>query len=377
MENSKKFIRTNNELKKLAIINSNGTTALIYNNMAQEALHSRPLVPDNFGSKMSMWSQPIRTLDDALAPQLGGAASSLSSKSLPVFDPKKRGQPYPQTSTQFLEMLLQHLRLPERERRASLFGKMMRKFVPGINRMTTKQIHKIRNDMELYKMFWRWLHPVNSIAVEPHNAELRAQRRAAEVAEIFDAAKVVPGKDRYLDYGCSDGRITGAIAKLLDIKEVWGTDVPSWHGIENKMVDKSVNFVPVIDGKIPVKELPDHVDLLTALMVLHHIPPEKLDATIATLTELVAPGGYLLVREHDAIDKDTITYCHIEHAMYDLVVPEKPFWGFYDEYVANYLPVAEWEELIEKSGLLKLIYTGKPFGVTRYTWLLFRKIEAS
>jgi SAM-dependent methyltransferase len=265
-----------------------------------------------------------------------------------------------------------HLALPEHERKVTLFGKMLRKFIKDDDIfIDTKRIVSMSYDLDLYKLFYEWNHRAGYI-LETGGLESRARRRADEIRDIFLTLKIRLPHGIYLDYGCSNGLITGAIGRRFNMREIWGTDLPSWNGVANNMADKVVQFREIVNGRIPVERLPKEVDLLSAIMVLHHIPPIMLDQTIQTLVDLVCPGGYLLLREHDAVSQEVNNLCHFEHAMYDLVMQDKPFFDFYNDYIANYMSITAWEGLFEARGL-ELLFTGKPFGATRCAWMLFQK----
>jgi trans-aconitate methyltransferase len=226
-------------------------------------------------------------------------------------------------------------------------------------------------DLDLYKFFYEWNHRAGYV-LETGGLDSRSRRRADEIYDIFLTLKIRPSAGIYLDYGCSNGLITGAIGRRFNMQEIWGTDLPSWNGVANQMADKVVQFREIENGRIPVEKLPNGVDLLSAIMVLHHIPPVMLDETIRTLVSIISPGGYLLLREHDAVSQEVNDLCHFEHAMYDLVMPDKPFFDFYNDYIANYMPITAWEGLFEACGL-ELLFTSKPFGATRCAWMLFQK----
>ena len=66
-----------------------------------------------------------------------------------------------------------------------------------------------------------------------------------------------------------------------------------------------------------------------AEMLLHHVV--ALDAVLADIYAVVAPGGFLIIREHDAFEEDFGVVVDVQHGSFCLVFDETPQWsGFCD-----------------------------------------------
>lgn len=97
------------------------------------------------------------------------------------------------------------------------------------------------------------------------------------------------------------------------------TDVPqTWHPAE--MVQRgtlrpNAAFVPMGDyDEVPREAIPDGAaQLVSSYIGFHHAPPERLDGFLAGLHRLLAPGGRLILREHDvddAVQHDIVALAH-------------------------------------------------------------------
>lgn len=281
---------------------------------------------------------------------------------------------YSRNSKKLLLILREYMPLAEIEQKKTMFGMLLRKFV-GNTHLPLDLFSMCINDIQVYDILHKLTHERGidrvTLASSASTAIYRANQRSSEICDVFESLGISIEGGRYLDYGCSTGTITAAVGRRLGAN-THGCDVPLWHGIENKCSDKFVTYRHLDNGKVPdVKDF-KNFNLVTVFMVLHHVPKNQLAATIQNIVDLIITDGYLLIREHDVISPETHDYCHFEHAMYDLVTPSLPFNAFYDEYEAHYYSMDNWEQLICGAGM-EILYTTKPWGSTRYTYMLFKK----
>lgn len=305
--------------------------------------------------------------------------SEMQEPSVIVFDRDKYSSEeaiYRPDSNKFTILLKILFESPIKTRLNTHFNQLLRKFIGNVEFLPN--ISACNNDLESYNYLYNYFHNSGicdkvSISSIGNESDHRAINRANEIYEILKMFKITTAGTYYLDYGCSNGTLTSAIGKRLET-ETYGCDVSKWHGIENKCSALNVKYYHLQDdGSIP-SDLSIKFNLITAFMVLHHLPENKLIIIVKDLISRLAPGGYFILREHDAVHSETIDYCHFEHALYDLVIPKEPFLQFYDEYIGNYHSMDYWEALFYELGL-ELIYTTKPWGATRYIYMLFKKLQ--
>jgi SAM-dependent methyltransferase len=298
--------------------------------------------------------------------------SSVSEESVIGAKSSNHDNPYyPRDSRKLLMILKVFMSLPKVEQRKTMFWQLLRKFIGNAD-LLFDTFDKCENDIHVYSILHKLYHERGiELPTLASSGDFRAEQRSNEICKILEKFDISIEGGRYLDYGCSTGTITAAIGRRLGA-DTHGCDVPHWHGVENKCTDKFITYQHLQNGKIPESKIYSNFDLVTAFMVLHHIQSDCLNSTLHGIIASIKDNGYLLLREHDVVAPETYNYCHFEHAMYDLVVPETPFKEFYDEYVAHYHSMDYWETLITSMGM-ELIYTTKPWGVTRYAYMLFKK----
>lgn len=167
----------------------------------------------------------------------------------------------------------------------------------------------------------------------------RTLKIAANLNRLLDGKS--PGESaKYLDYGCSNGTITRALAAFygMDIKNVYGAEIKYWSGRKN---DCGVNMVYIEQGK-PKLDLPDnYFDLITAFHVLHHCHSNEMVAK--ELVRVLKPGGRFILREHDLNSKISKEYLDLQHLKF--AVNENTYHEL-DDYYSNYRSEQDWVNII-------------------------------
>ena len=105
---------------------------------------------------------------------------------------------------------------------------------------------------------------------------------------------------RILDFGCGVGLLAEALARHLPTAQLTGFDVSA----------ESLAAAPVaLHQRVrftsdPAEMGQDH-DLAVVSNVLHHVPPAQRDGILADLATRLAPGGKLLIFEHNPLNPVT------------------------------------------------------------------------
>jgi FAD/FMN-containing dehydrogenase/SAM-dependent methyltransferase len=132
-------------------------------------------------------------------------------------------------------------------------------------------------------------------------------------------------------------------------------------------------FIDLADyDMIAQADIPDaSVDLVTAYIGLHHAPPEKLRAFVASINRILRPGGKLVLRDHDATS-DMRPIAHLAHSTYNAGLGV----SLHEELseIRNFQPVSYWVDLMKNSGFkdegVRLLQEGDP---TANTLMVFTK----
>lgn len=188
------------------------------------------------------------------------------------------------------------------------------------------------------------------VLTQPEDEKSLIPRATARVNEIQEATKRRAFDDGlYLDYGCSDGKMTLEIAKKLNIpyNNVYGVDKAEFTGVEIKPVLDKANFI-LLDresGVLPFGN--ERFDLISTFQVLHHI--RNPEPVIRDLVRILKKDGIFLLREHDAQPEDH-RLIDFEHLIY-------PHSNIETNYIGNYHSSVEWDAWLIKAGLIPIGFT--------------------
>lgn len=246
------------------------------------------------------------------------------------------------------------------------------------------QLSQCKNDGEIYdyliqfnatqeNIYKSYKPKINNWPASENNKPTKRENyRAHEIYTILKDNRIDLRGGKYLDYGANGCLITGAVGEILKMTP-WACDIPNWSGKQNSCIDVGIPYGDLENGKIPSGNgFPETFNLITVLMVLHHIPKSELEKSIINIINRINVGGYLLVREHDVRDKFTENICDIEHAIYDIVKDKMMQEDFANSYITNYNSIPYWINLIEGFGM-KLLYKTIPVTLGKYTYILFIK----
>jgi FAD/FMN-containing dehydrogenase/uncharacterized membrane protein YhaH (DUF805 family)/SAM-dependent methyltransferase len=183
---------------------------------------------------------------------------------------------------------------------------------------------------------------------------LRKQKRemARQTASLLDAGRTYDG---YLEIGTT-GRYVGALRKRLRLTGplVLVHDVAPGFSpvdiVERGGLRKVGDFVPMDDyAPIPADRVRDQsLDLVTCYIGLHHCPPERLDAFVASIARVLRPGGTLVLRDHDVTSPAMDSFVALAHTVFNagLGVP----WEVNRQERRHFAPVATWVSRLQAAG---------------------------
>ena len=202
-------------------------------------------------------------------------------------------------------------------------------------------------------------------------AEASSGRGASRVRDIQAALDEAAAESRrsgapleYLDVGCSEGRITAAVAGHLGLRpgSAFGVDVV------DQPADPAFTFRRT-DGV--TLAFPDATfGLETMMMSAHHFrEPAKV---FAEARRVARPGATLVMREHDTAPAYLALFFDLAHAVYAVMVnAEETPQQFAEAYAAGqyafYRSRDQWAELIAPTGWKLVRYIQPSLGPKKTT----------
>lgn len=100
---------------------------------------------------------------------------------------------------------------------------------------------------------------------------------------------------RLLEYGCGTGRNVSFLQAAFPGAEVTGCDISAESLVEAQQLAPSAEFILESERQWPDQEF----QLIFVAGVFHHIPPPQRENVMTELYRRLAPGGDLIVFEHN------------------------------------------------------------------------------
>ena len=96
--------------------------------------------------------------------------------------------------------------------------------------------------------------------------------------------------------------------------------------------------------------LPDaSADLISCYVGLHHMPPESLRPFLQSISRVLRPGGYFIIRDHDVTTQTSECFVALAHTVFNAVLGES--WEINQEEPRYFNSVSHWINNIEACGL--------------------------
>lgn len=167
---------------------------------------------------------------------------------------------------------------------------------------------KNASDIEMYEMIFRDMPQITSVR------EYSKEYAAEYIANILNGLNLKPNS--LLDIGCGNCIMTRDLGHTLGIKsaDIYGADIP--QEFEQKWAETrpaEIKFIEIHDNKLRFDR---KFDLITCMMVLHHVPENALEQYMADIYKLLTPGGIFLIKEHDCFNAADYMIADIEHSLY-------------------------------------------------------------
>lgn len=225
--------------------------------------------------------------------------------------------------------------------------------------------NKNSSDMEIYEKMSQSNSGKRILNEKTSQSESKENYSREHIAEYlyYELNKAIDMKKlkikTYLDIGCGNCILTRDLGKYLELlpENIYGADIETTF--EESWKDErpsDINFVTIHNNKL---KFDTKFDIISCIMVLHHVPKNILLDYIKQIYNLLNSDGLFLIKEHDCHYAIDSVIADIEHSLYiyqnsstshdDL--KNKIFEQenhFYNKY--------EWQYMFSKVGF-KLIYT--------------------
>jgi len=202
--------------------------------------------------------------------------------------------------------------------------------------------------------------PLETVA---SNRNGRTMSRIMDIEEPLTAlilSSHFPPITKYLDIGCAEGSLTGVIGQALGLRkesEIHGCDIfaskpKALQGVKFTYATARAEYLPYKDGEFQV---------VSCIMSLHHF--QNLEQSLKEIRRVLAPGGLLLIREHDCPDKHFGLFLDFVHYFYagvggEIALREGHETEDFDQVrkerlIAWYRSEKEWQTVLGKAGFGK------------------------
>lgn len=242
-----------------------------------------------------------------------------------------------------------------------------------------RHINTIADDDAIYVYIHNYLNEyIYPLIGAPNNESVsRANNRALMVksllSSLHEKGNSIENVIKLVDIGCSKGGITERLKHTLGLtkENTYGLDILPINKVEHA---HSFNYIQADETKsIQCFPFDDNsVELVTMLMSLHHIRTPE--AYLAEVYRILAPGGILIIREHDCDpikDPEMSMLLDVLHGLYciswnPLECQEDV--NFSKNYYAQYKSREEWTKIICDLGFIHQInneYISKMYNMSR------------
>lgn len=131
----------------------------------------------------------------------------------------------------------------------------------------------------------------------------------------------------------------------VETKTDWGEQYAFDH--------KDISYVFWNNNSFDVKT--GTADIIFCMVSLHHMNDKTLKNTLSEINRVLKPGGYLLIKEHDA-NTESLPYIEWEHHLYHILdagYEHKVINAaeYLQHSIDNFKPKEEWKRLITDEGL--------------------------
>ncbi|GLQ88325.1 FAD-binding protein [Dyella flagellata] len=221
-----------------------------------------------------------------------------------------------------------------------------------LHALIKSQVAKHGNDEAVYRSIQAGLRSITPVLAMLTHAlpSLAAQKEemARQTATLIGSASL---RD-YVEIGTT-GRYARALRKHLKLKGNLSLvhDVAPGMSpvdiVERGQLRKLGDFVPLKDYA-PIALPPKSADLVSCFVGLHHMASDKLAPFLQSIADIVRPGGFFVVRDHDVTTPEMDAFVSLAHTVFNAVLGET--WETNQRELRNFASIEHWIGCIEAAG---------------------------
>lgn len=181
-----------------------------------------------------------------------------------------------------------------------------------------------------------------------------------QLLHIFKKQKFKSFKiSKIMDIGCGNGKKLEKLGKKFNVSapNLICADIDEWFGYSAEQRNKQP-FTPLkIEPNGPIT-YNNKVDLITMIHTIHHWcydTSEKYIERFASLKDILNPGGYIVIIEHDIFASIDGCILDIEHGLYECVQKDACM-EYTKKFSAQYLNFIEIEMAMERAGFEIILF---------------------
>jgi SAM-dependent methyltransferase len=242
-----------------------------------------------------------------------------------------------------------------RQGKFNLLADLTMEYLASNSNVTNKDIYNyLKEHSSKYYGNLLWIQKIKALH---HQKEIIS----SQIKQLLPATANI---ETYLEIG-TQGTYVNSIKQFKDIKKAF--ILSEIHGFSDYIYGISLNpfkkfkaydqWFPLDGYKVilPQSINDESIDMVSCIIGLHHITPDKLEFFIASIARVLKPGGFFVLREHDAKNDILKRIISGAHTLYNLIASDLPYEEESREY-RNFQPLIFWIIYLEKHGLL---YQGK------------------
>lgn len=218
---------------------------------------------------------------------------------------------YPSSNQQFNQILKKKYNHNTYARFLSLIARFFQrdKYYNVIHYLFNKS--KVVDDISTFKKLNFYIK--NNLEKSDSYLNMIAEKYVNKIQEFIPLESV----KNYLDFGCGQCIFTQYLGEALELKQsnIYGTDLEDQFekGWDKDRESKKITFEYIKDGRIPFSV---KFDVITCMMVLHHIPPNMLIDQLKNIHSSMNPGSIFILKEHDFWDSIDRMIFDLEHSLF-------------------------------------------------------------